>query len=188
MRLTTLLCMWLAMSAAGAAEVYRYVDPENGVTFSDTPRPGAERIVIPEARRVPAATVPDPARAPASTSDVPTGTAAGYTDVRITDPVDEDTVRDNSGNLIVSVATSPALQTEFGHRLQLLLDGAPVEIGTASNFALSGVERGSHTLEARVLGLDDAPLATSPAVTFYLHRASKLFRQPPSKPAPKPSK
>jgi hypothetical protein len=184
MRLTALLCMWLAMSAAGAAEVYRYVDPENGVEFSDTPRPGAERIVIPESRRSPSAPSALNPGAPTS-SDVPDGTAAAYDSVLITAPSDEETVRDNAGNLLVSVSTSPGLQSDYGHRLQLLLDGAPVETGTASNFALSGVERGAHTLEARVLGASGEPLATSPPVTFYLHRASLKFKKPP--PRPKPS-
>jgi hypothetical protein len=182
MRSLALPCLWLAVVAADAAEVYRYVDPKNGVEFSDTPRPGAERLVLPESKRTPAVSPARPAPG-AAPSEAPAGATLAYAEVRITDPADQDTVRDNAGNLLVSVSTSPKLQTEFGHQLQLLLDGVAVETGNSTNFTLAGIDRGAHTLEARVLGAEGTPLASSPTVTFYLHRASKLFKKPLPRPA-----
>jgi len=182
MRVCALLLALLWMLPTGAAEVYRYVDPEHGVEFSDTPRPGAERIVIPDAQRAPAARLPSPAASAAA--DVATGTAVTYEEIRITDPVDQETVRDNSGNMLVSVTLKPGLQTPFGHKLQLLLDGEPVSTGTATNFSLTGIDRGTHTLQAIVLGADDAPLASSPTSAFHLHRAVKR-KKPPAKPGAK---
>jgi len=183
MRVCALLLALLWIFPSGAAEVYRYVDPEHGVEFSDTPRPGAERIVIPEAQRAPAIRTPPPAETAAS--DIPTGTAVAYEQVRITDPLDQETVRDNSGNMLVSVTLKPGLQAPFGHRLQLLLDGEPVSTGTATNFSLTGIDRGTHTLQAVVIGADDAPLASSPTTSFHLHRAAVKRTKPPAKPGAK---
>lgn len=185
MRVTVLFLALLCMLPSVAAEIYRYVDPENGVEFSDMPRPGAERIVIPETQRAPAARLLPAAPAAPAAADVATGTAVPYEQVQITDPLDQGTVRDNSGNMLVSVALKPGLQVPFGHKLQLLLDGEPVSTGTAINFSLSGIDRGTHTLEAVVLGADDTPLASSPTTTFHLHRAVIQRKQPPVKPGAK---
>jgi hypothetical protein len=185
MRVSALLlaCLWVFPTSA--AEVYRYVDPENGVEFSDTPRPGAERIVIPDARRAPAVRLPPPTPEATAEADVATGTAVAYEQVRITDPLDQETVRDNSGNMLVSVALKPGLQAPFGHKLQLLLDGEPVSTGTATSFSLTGIERGTHTLQAIVIGADDSPLASSPTTAFHLHRAAVKRKKPPVKPGAK---
>jgi hypothetical protein len=185
MRVAALFLACLCMLPSVAAEIYRYVDPENGVEFSDTPRPGAERIVIPDAQRAPATRLLPPAPAAPAVADVATGTAVPYEQVRITDPLDQETVRDNSGNMLVSVALKPGLQAPFGHKLQLLLDGESVSTGTAINFSLTGIDRGTHTLQVIVLGADDAPLASSPTTTFHLHRAVIQRKQPPVKPGAK---
>jgi hypothetical protein len=186
MRTAAILCLSLFLAAAQAADVYRYSDPRTGVEFSDTPRPGAEKIVIPEARRVPRAAAPRPPPDAPPPSDVPTGVAVAYSEVKIVDPADQDTVRDNAGNLLVRVTTSPALQTKYGHRLQLLLDGSAAQTGTSTSFSLSGIDRGTHVLEARVIGVDGKPLAASSSVTFFLHRASKRFKKPTPPPTPRP--
>lgn len=170
MRITAALLTLLLPSSLLAAEVYRYVDPERGVEYSDTPRPGAERIVIPDpsvapvVRTLPREVADDPV------ADPPTDTALIYVSIAITDPADQDTLRDNAGNLIVAVSLDPPLQVDFGHRLRLLLDGAVAEEGPSDHFALNEVDRGTHTLQAVVIGLDGEPLATSDVTTFYLHR------------------
>ena len=156
-----------------AAEVYRYVDPERGVEYSDMPRPGAERIVIPDPPVAPSLKVRESPRPDVSIAKLPVGTALAYSEIAIADPLNEDTVRDNAGNLIVAVSLNPPLQAEFGHQLQLLLDGEVVASGTSSHMALNEVDRGTHTLQAVVLGVDGAVLTQSAVTTFHLHRMSK---------------
>lgn len=172
--------MVLCLSVAGgvwAAEAWRSIDAHGNVEYSDTPRPGAVRIELPEPRtvpsRVPEASTELPTDAAVEESELPRN-AVPYREITITDPGNEDTVRDNAGNLIVSVRLEPALQQRFGHRLRLLIDGAVYATGTVNNFAVTELDRGTHTLQAVVLGIDDAPLAVSDVVTFHLHRASVL--------------
>lgn len=102
--------------------------------------------------------------------------AGGYQSVRIVAPESETTVHDNNGNLAVTVEVSPLLHAEVGDRLILLLDGNAVASGHDQYFELTAIDRGSHTLRARVKAADGSTLATSPPVKFYMWRASRLFR------------
>ncbi|HMM76163.1 MAG TPA: DUF4124 domain-containing protein [Gammaproteobacteria bacterium] len=176
----TLLLLLFCLSLPGtqAADAWRSIDAEGNVEYSDTPRPGAVRIELPEPRTVPAR-LPEPvaetlpATAEETTRELPRN-AVAYREIAIVDPANDDTLRDNGGNLLVSVRLKPALQKQFGHRLQLLLDGAVYATGAVSNFAITELDRGTHTVQAVVLGLDGAPLASSAPVTFHLHRTSIL--------------
>ena len=167
-----LLTLLLLSSTLPAAEVYRYVDPERGVEYSDTPRPGAERIIIPDSPVAPVVRTLPPAAPDDPAADPPTGAALSYVSLAIADPADQETLRDNAGNLIVAVSLDPPLQVDFGHRLRLLLDGEVAEEGPADHFALTELDRGTHTLQAVVIGPDGEPLASSAVTSFFLHRTS----------------
>lgn len=98
--------------------------------------------------------------------------APGSYNVAIVQPANEATVHDNQGNVAVQVAVSPSLAP--GNRIVLVLDGRPVAQQVGTTFALSGVERGAHTLQAQVVDANGATLAASPPVTFYMRQASRL--------------
>jgi hypothetical protein len=97
----------------------------------------------------------------------------GYASVAIVQPANEETVHDNEGNVSVQVAVSPRLAP--GDRIVLLLDGRPVSQQPGTTLALSGVERGTHTLQAQVVDTNGATLAASQLVTFHMWQASRLF-------------
>ena len=99
--------------------------------------------------------------------------APGSYNVAIVQPANEETVHDNQGNVAVQVAVSPGLAP--GDRIVLVLDGRPVRQQTGTTFALSGVERGAHTLQAQVVDANGATLAASPPVAFHMWQASRLF-------------
>lgn len=172
MRVAVILLLAASLPAAQATEAWRSVDRDGNVEYSDTPRPGAVRIELPtpQAPAPPTLSPPSPVVEPAS--EVTSAAAVPYRAITITDPAEDDTVRDNGGNLIVSVKLEPPLQTAFGHRLQLLLDGEVHATIEGSNFALSELDRGSHVLQAEALGQDGEVLATSPPVRFHLHRTN----------------
>jgi hypothetical protein len=103
-------------------------------------------------------------------------------DVAIVQPANDETVHDNLGNVAVQVAVSPNLGP--GTAIALLLDGQPAAQAATTAFALAGVERGTHTLEAQVRDANGATLATSQPVSFHMWQASALF--PSRKPKPTP--
>lgn len=101
-------------------------------------------------------------------------TAPGpYRSLAIGAPADGATVFDNGGNVEVSVSISPALRA--GDRVVLALDGRAVRERSGARFALSRVDRGEHTLRARVIDAGGNTLISSAPATFYLWRASRLF-------------
>lgn len=101
--------------------------------------------------------------------------AADDAAVRIVAPQDGATVHDNRGRVAVVVAVEPALRVAAGERVELVLDGRVAVREAGERLALSGVARGTHTLQARVAASDGRVLAASPSVTFHLWHASRLF-------------
>ena len=182
-RAPLLSLLLLAATCAHAVAVYRHQAGDGGtVEFSDKPRVGADKLDI----RVPLRKSPPPSAAPAPGTEQAAPSAADvqpqpYQALEISTPRNDDTVRDNAGNVGVELRLIPPLQPQFGHSLVLLMDGRPAEApGLNTRFELRNVERGSHTLQAFVLDAVGKTLFASAKSTFHLHRAS--VRQTP--PAP----
>ncbi len=95
--------------------------------------------------------------------------------VRIVAPKPEATVHDNNGHLAVTVAVSPPLRAASGDRLALRLDGKEASGGSGPHFELTGIDRGSHTLQAQVLTAGGRVIASSPPVIFHMWQASRLL-------------
>ena len=157
----------LLMSAVVGADVYRSVDADGNVTYSDTPHSGAEKIEVQE-----------PTIIPSTRSQIKLGPdksakqAVPYTSIAIASPANEETLR-NVRTVSVQGQLPPSLQTSFGHRVQILFNGSPVTQPSASLSAtLNDVERGAHTLELVVVDRRGTEIARSPASTFFLHQTS----------------
>jgi hypothetical protein len=103
------------------------------------------------------------------------GTASIYSVIAVTKPVDGSTVFNNAGDMEVTVAVSPALRADAGDRIVLLVDGGRTAEQSATHFQLSGIVRGEHTLEARVVDVSGNTLISSKPVKFYMWQASRLF-------------
>ncbi len=105
--------------------------------------------------------------------------ADAYQSVQIVSPGPEETVHDNNGDVGVTVTMAPQLRAGTGDHLVLLLDDKVAAAGPVAVFQLNGIDRGSHKLQVRIEAASGAILATSPPVTFYMWRASRLFRKAP---------
>lgn len=96
-----------------------------------------------------------------------------YTRAVIVAPGDDAAVRSNAGSLTVLTRVDPRLQE--GHRLQLLLDGVPRgTAGRRPEFHLENLDRGTHSLQIRIIGDGDRVLYTGPPSVFHLLRHSRL--------------
>lgn len=105
------------------------------------------------------------------------GETVAYTSLVITQPAAEETIHDNTGTLAVELALSPALQIEQGHRIKLLLDGTAMPVTGTTSLTLTEIDRGAHSLQAAVEDQSGAVLIVSEPVSFYMWRASALFRR-----------
>ena len=154
-----------AVCGAPAAQVYKWIDEEGNIIYSDQPHPGAEELKnldvqtyrAPRERRL----RPDPEPPP----------PAKYENIDIVSPANDATIRDNTGNVSVSVALTPPLMVARGHRLSFRLDGqAPGEPQTGTSFQFQNVDRGTHTLNVAVVDPSGAVVASSGSVVVHLHR------------------
>jgi hypothetical protein len=164
--------------AAWAAEIYRWTDADGSVVFSDKPAPGAERIEVGEPTIVPAEPLPPAAEETGQIAleEVP------YDEVVIASPPHDATLRDQQ-EIAVSVASSPPLQSQFGHRVQLFFDGAPYgEPVDTTEFLLQNVDRGSHELAAVIVDGAGRELARSGTSVFHLHKTSIQHPNYPNRP------
>lgn len=174
-----LFCLLLPVLAPAHADIYRSVDKDGNVVFSDQPSEGAKKIEVQDAQ-----TIKLPPAGKFKYQPPATPPAPRYTGVAVVQPADDQPVRQNDGNITVQVSVTPALKS--GDVVSLLMDGKEVASGPATSFTLKNVDRGSHTLQARVQGSDGKVWSSSTSVTFHLLRHSIIKPQAAPPPPPKP--
>lgn len=157
----------LFFTAAGNSQtIYRTVDGEGNVIFTDVPREGAEKIELKETTTIESLeSLQPPASSPEIiVKDVP------YAGVSITSPADDEAVRDNAGNVTVSVIVDPVLQK--GDEVVIYIDGMEKNSGKATTFNLESLDRGTHQLRASIRNTDGRIITSSKSTTFHLLRKS----------------
>jgi len=99
--------------------------------------------------------------------------AAGAAQIEILAPAQDDTIHDNSGNLAVAVKVEPPIEPKDGTSIRILLDGKPAARDSSSvSIALTGVERGQHSLQALLVNRKGQTLSVSETVDFTMWQAS----------------
>jgi hypothetical protein len=161
-----------------AAVIYKWVDADGVVHYSDQASPGAERIVT-AVSSAPAASAARNATGPAAQSQ---GVAQGrlnYSEFSITSPVAEQTF---FGEDVVAVHLnlSPSLrpnQSITWHLNGKQLDSPP----TAVSFALPRLDRGTYAIAATITDQQTSESASSNSVTFFVRQPSELAPQSPQR-------
>lgn len=176
------LCGLLLPAAVTAQDIYRWVDEDGVVHYSDQPPPdddAAEPVAleVPPGFSNPVRELVAPARRSArdDAADRAAETVGGYRSATIVEPQAQQVLWNLATRLPVAMTLEPALAGS--HRVQWLLDGQPIgDPGTALSTTLSPVYRGTHTLEAVIVdGTGNRIFGTEP-VTFYVQQAS-VFRR-----------
>lgn len=168
-----LFCGLMLLTLPTLAQVYTYIDAEGNRVFTDKPRAGnAERVELAPSNSMPAIQTPT---APITTPLAPEPTQR-YNLLRILVPQPDATVRDNTGNLIVSINSDPGLFPQHSYRL--LLDGAPVgEAGRSPVFPLENIDRGTHQLAAEIIDQEGRIIERTPSQPFHMMRTSLAQRR-----------
>ena len=177
----TVLAVTLLVWATGlSAAVYKSVDAEGNVVYTDEPAGNGKPIDLP-----PLSTIPPPKYTPSQPSAEPQGSTSGYTKLSIVAPSQEETLRDNTGAVPVSAGLEPALNVAAGHRFQYYLDGQTQGDPTASNqIVIANVDRGAHNVAVAVVDGEGKEVMRSNPVPFHLHRQSVNFPRGPGAPTP----
>jgi len=174
--LTIILGALVLAPALAATTVYRWVDEQGVVHFSDQPHPGAEKMRVQDAPTFPAPRIPQtPSAASAPEQAAPTGSCS------IESPGDQQ-------NLMNTYSVSGSIhlpgQLDPGDRVLLMLDGK-VLTGAADlsgAFQIPEIDRGAHTLAAQVLTPDGQVICQTPQITFFVHQPSIQNPQSPVRP------
>ncbi|HHI93152.1 MAG TPA: hypothetical protein ENK04_06485 [Gammaproteobacteria bacterium] len=167
-----LLILVFLFGGAVYAGVYKRINPDGSVEFTDMPRNEQEKPVTISPMSTFKAS---PLATQRSTSGSKQSKAYTYDALRITSPANEATIRDNAGNINVTVSVTPALNPD--HKLVLLLDGEPKATSRSGSFSLKNIDRGEHALSAQVLDAKGKPQISAAPVTVYLQRQSIINRR-----------
>lgn len=160
-----------------AEEVYRWVDEDGVIHYSDQPHPGAEKLVI-EGAPAPgtrlssgassaqrAGTRTQPAQQPQAEEPF------GYESLEISRPSAEETLWNIGATLDVTLDLQPSLQP--GHRVRVYFDGEPRDV-SGTRFTLGEVYRGEHNLQAEIVDANGNVMIRSEPSRFYVQQTSVI--------------
>jgi hypothetical protein len=153
---------------AAAEKIYKVVDEEGNVTFTDTSPNDADAIVEPHSI-LGTNTTPAAATAPENVvkTDQP-GAEASYV-TRIVSPANESTTPMGPGDFVVGAEVSPSLVSKL--QLIPLLDGAAVGAPqSVPRWQLTNVFRGAHRLQVVRVRETGAAQSQSTEHTDYVMR------------------
>lgn len=172
-RLPLLTTLIVALSLPAQAAVYRHVDAQGNVTFSDEPTQGAQEIQV---KPVTTVTLPKPDAVREQLQRQESGEDQGpaYDQVGFSFPSDEEAFHSGSGDVEFRVQSSPALRR--GHKFEVTLDGQPVGQTTSGAVAVQNIDRGTHRAGVHVINQSGQRVQSGDEITFTIHRPSQLNR------------
>jgi hypothetical protein len=169
MRTFLFTLMSVACTVAVAATVYKWVDENGVVHYSDQPHENAEKVQLKapqtySAPKTPSGPVPLPREAASRPGPV-------YRSCAISEPTNDQMFM-NTSSVTAGVSVEPAVRP--GDTVVVTLDGqrVPGVPATGGQFAISPVDRGTHSIQMSVQDSTGATVCSSPAVTFHVHQPS----------------
>ena len=168
----------LAAFTVQAAVIYRWVDADGVVHYSDQASPGAEKIVT--AGSSSSATSGGGARnVTGPTAQAPQRSASGlnYAEFSITSPAAEQTF---FGDDVVAVHLNLNPSLRPNQSITWHLNGKQLDFPpNAVSFALPRLDRGTYALAATITDQQTSESETSNSVTFFVRQPSSLSPQSP---------
>jgi hypothetical protein len=167
MRSFTLIGLML-FSMLAQATVYKWVDKDGKVHYSDEPQPNAQVVELKD-KTLNQIALPLPKT---DSNNASQAIESVQYQVNITSPTEEETVRDNNGDFEVIATITPELKSQY--LMALRLDGKLVgqpQIG--GTFKLKDIDRGEHILVVDAMTQNGKVFASSSPRKIFLHQAAK---------------
>lgn len=156
------------------ADIYKTVDANGNVTFSDKPISNqSTEVAIPKTNSSPA-TPPPPQNKVVTTEEEPAtpddqNTKKPYTKFAISSPADQDSIQ-NQPILHVTLDVQPELAD--GDVIQVYVDGGPMgDAKHQTSFDFTIPYRGTHILSAILFDKDMRVLKKATPITIFVHQA-----------------
>ena len=152
------------VSLESLAQVYKQVDEDGNITYTDQPDSASDTATL--AKLSPLNQIPTLL---AETADGETELFAGYNSALIVSPENDSIIPHSQISIVIQLSLSPHLQA--GHRVQFWFDGAPQDQPVAATgYQIDNIERGSHSLSARVLNAQGQLLISTASVEVHVKR------------------
>lgn len=173
-----LLPVLLLTCLTAQADIYSYINEQGERVYSDRPAAHADsQTVTPTpTNRMQAGQrfiklKPPPGTVHAQHEPVPV-----YQQLQLLQPVAGQNLHNTGRSISIQVASRPALQP--GHSYQLWLDGQPFGPASQSTqWTVEEVDRGSHSLQVRLLDAQGAVLQHSESLDIHLHQTSLIQKR-----------
>jgi hypothetical protein len=159
----------LLINGAAQAEVYRQVDAQGNVTFSDQPSSDAEAMQVKPVTTITLPKMQDLEQREPQQEQPPSPL---YEMVRIVYPRNKEAFHSGNGDVQFSVISSPQLRD--GHKYEVTLDGQPVGQSTSGTILVQQIDRGTHQVGVNIVNRSGAQVGSGAGVTFTIHRPSRL--------------
>jgi hypothetical protein len=169
-----LMACALAMATnAMSADVYKVVDEDGNVSYTDKPPPdGSKPIKLAPISVVEAPTYEQPKKADAEGEESKEMTLGylrnHYSDFAIVSPQQEESVWHPEAAM--PVAWSTRYQLQEGMQVTVYVDGKQIAKTSDQIIPVSNIERGEHKVEAQLTDTKNRRIATAEPVTFFVRR------------------
>lgn len=164
-----LLLIFFVGGFANAA-LYKGIDAEGNVVYSDRPFEDAERFTPPEISVVEKEKVKPEIDGKAESEEKPV--EFKYLDFDIVSPKTNDTIRDQF-DMSVALKLRPGLNIEKGHSVWLLVNGKPlIEKSLDMSLRIDRLERGAQKIQAQVRDEQGKIIVRTRTVVVFIHPPS----------------
>lgn len=163
-----------------SAEMYKWVDKEGNISYSDIPPfKGAQELEAPPLNSIPTPVLnKNKPQTDAVQEEEKAEKPTQYSYLKITSPEHDATIRNNQGTFSISFTNKPALDVKQGHYFSVSMDGKTVQNKLQSASAhFSNIDRGSHKIGVKIHDKQGKVLRKSKGITIHLHRFSASRKQ-----------
>jgi hypothetical protein len=161
-----LISLTISFGVLAQQQVYKKVNPDGSVEYSDQPIEGAEVMNVPKGSTF---TMPESSASTTAPAASPAEeTSVNYDSLEITQPENDKAIRSNNGTLTALARVTPPLAPD--HRFRWKMDGEVVQDVNAPELRLNNVNRGSHTLQAEIVDANGKVIIASDSITFHMMR------------------
>jgi hypothetical protein len=160
----------------GSAAIYKHVDEDGNVVFTDNPHGKKAETLHLSPTNIQPATQPktkaaDNSAGTTTEEEEKAEERVPYSLISISSPDDESTVTYGQETITASVQITPALQAD--DLIQFYFDGSKQgSASTNSSITFSDLERGEHTISAAVLNAEGKIERQSKSVRIFVMRHS----------------
>jgi len=184
-----LILAGLALSlAAEPQEIYRWVDKNGQVHYSDQPgAANAERVILVDPNSYDSEPSFGDAASNAGEQEGadPAEESGTYTSLAIVQPTPDQVFFGADATVVVAVELDANLRSD--HSLVFFVNGNRRPAAGGLGLELTGLERGTYFLRASVLDQNGTPVISSQQTTFHVRQPSINSPQSPQAPRPRPA-